>query len=66
MTDADRDPDADAPGHDALVVAENVGLRSEIIKLIELKSQLVSLAVVTVGAVLGVAVQARSSGLALV
>ncbi|RSM63058.1 hypothetical protein DMH03_13555 [Amycolatopsis sp. WAC 01376] len=66
MTDVDRDPDADAPGHDALVVAEYVGLRSEIIKLIELQSQLVSLAVVTVGAVLGVAVQTQSSGLAFV
>jgi hypothetical protein len=66
VTDADNEPDAYTSGREALVVAEYASLRSEIIKLIELQSQLVSLAVVTVGAVLGVAVQTQSSGLAFV
>ncbi|MDA2806886.1 hypothetical protein [Nocardiopsis suaedae] len=52
--------------HDELVVAEYVSIRSEIIKLIELQSQIVSLVVVSVGAVLGVAAQTSSSGLAFV
>jgi hypothetical protein len=59
-------PDAEASGRDALVVAEYVSLRSEIIKLLEFQSQLVALAVVSMGAVLGVAVQTQSSGLAFV
>jgi hypothetical protein len=63
---AESESKADASARDALVVAEFVGLRSEITKLIELQSQLVSLTVVTVGAVLGVAVQARSPSLAFV
>ena len=54
------------PSHEALAIAEYVSLRAEILKLIELQSQLVSLAVVTVGAILGVAAQTKNSNLAFV
>src|SRR2546421_407300 len=53
-------------GDSALTVAEYASLRAEIIKLIELQSQLVSVAVLSVGALLGVAVQQRNAGLAFV
>ncbi len=52
--------------HDGLAVAEYVSLRSEIVKLIELQSQLISLAVVAAGAILGVAVQVKNPSLAFV
>ncbi len=60
---ADAEPNQ---GRIDLIVAEYESLRSEILKLIELQSQLVSLAVITLGALLGVAVQAENSSLAFI
>lgn len=50
----------------SLVVAEYSSLRTEILKLIELQAQLVSLSVLAVGTVLGVAIQTKNSSLAFV
>ncbi|MFI6030846.1 hypothetical protein [Amycolatopsis magusensis] len=67
---ADADPwtgdEKSTNGQDALTVAEYVSVRAEILKLIELQSQLVSLTVVTVGAALGVAVQTKNPNLAFI
>ncbi|MBB5958294.1 hypothetical protein FHS29_004902 [Saccharothrix tamanrassetensis] len=53
-------------GEPALTVAEYVSLRTEILKLIELQAQLLSLALLSLGALLGVAVQQRNSNIAFV
>ncbi|SPT64510.1 hypothetical protein [Actinomadura madurae] len=66
MTDSDRKPGADELGQNALVAAEYVSLRAEIVKLIELQAQLVSLTVISTGAIMGAAVQVQSAGLAFV
>lgn len=58
--------DADELGQNALVAAEYVSLRSEIVKLIDLQAQLVSLTVISTGAIIGVAVQVKSASLAFV
>jgi hypothetical protein len=57
---------ADELGQNALVAAEYVSLRSEIVKLIELQAQLVSLTVISTGAIIGAAVQVKSASLAFV
>ncbi|MFD0000350.1 hypothetical protein [Nocardia sp. NPDC127526] len=62
----DRGRREDPPCSDPLTVAEFISLRAEIVKLIELQTQLISLSVIAVGAVLGVAVQTKSASLAFV
>ncbi|WP_405537344.1 hypothetical protein [Streptomyces sp. NBC_00075] len=66
VAESERTTDTSDLGENALVAAEYVSLRSEIVKLIELQAQLVSLTVISVGAVLGVAVQVNNASLAFV
>jgi hypothetical protein len=66
VADSEQTIDTGDLGENALVAAEYVSLRSEIVKLIELQAQLVSLTVISLGAVLGVAVQVRNASLAFV
>ncbi|MDQ3274887.1 MAG: hypothetical protein M3Q39_07605 [Actinomycetota bacterium] len=55
-----------AEGPVELIIAEYESLRGEILKLIELQSQLVSLAVVALGTILSFGLQARNSVLVFV
>jgi hypothetical protein len=66
VADSERTMETGDLGENALVAAEYVSLRSEIVKLIELQAQLVSLTVISLGAVLGVAVQVSNASLAFV
>ncbi|NUT92315.1 MAG: hypothetical protein HOY78_09825 [Saccharothrix sp.] len=53
-------------GEHALTTAEYVSLRTEILKLIELQASLLSLAILSLGALVGVAVQQQKSTIAFV
>jgi hypothetical protein len=66
MRDADDPEEVSGPLWGTLVVAEYNSLRAEIIKLVELQSQLLALTVVAFGTIASVGFQERSSAILLV